>query len=43
MEDIMYSLDIEGAEYLVLQTLPWDKLDIQVSKSGQDCVMCVVT
>ena len=24
------SLDIEGAELLVLQTLPWDKLDIEV-------------
>ena len=24
------SLDIEGAELLVLETLPWDKLDIEV-------------
>ena len=24
------SLDIEGAELLVLKTLPWDKLDIEV-------------
>ena len=25
-----FSLDIEGAELLVLQSLPWDKLDIEV-------------
>ena len=25
-----FSLDIEGAEYPVLQTIPWDKVDIQV-------------
>ena len=24
------SLDIEGAEFLVLQTIPWDKVDIEV-------------
>ena len=24
------SLDIEGAEYPVLQTIPWDKVDIEV-------------
>ena len=26
----IYSLDIEGAEYAVLKTIPWDKVDIQV-------------
>ena len=25
-----FSLDIEGAEYLVLQSIPWDKVDIEV-------------
>jgi hypothetical protein len=25
-----FSLDIEGAEFPVLQTIPWDKVDIQV-------------
>ena len=23
-------MDIEGAEFLVLQTIPWDKVDIEV-------------
>ena len=27
---ISFSLDIEGTELLVLKTLPWDKLDIEV-------------
>ena len=26
----IFSLDIEGAEFAVLKTLPWDKVDIQV-------------
>ncbi len=26
-----FVLDIEGAEYLVLKTIPWDKVDIEVS------------
>ena len=26
---ICFSLDIEGAEYEVLKTVPWDKVDIQ--------------
>ena len=26
----MFSLDIEGAEFPVLKTLPWDKVDIKV-------------
>jgi hypothetical protein len=26
----LFSLDIEGAEFRVLQTLPWDKVDIRV-------------
>ena len=26
----IYSLDIEGAEYPVLQTIPWDKVNIRV-------------
>ena len=25
-----FSLDIEGAEHLVLKTIPWDKVNIQV-------------
>ena len=25
-----FSLDIEGAEFLVLQSIPWDKVDIEV-------------
>ncbi len=25
-----FSLDIEGAEFPVLKTIPWDKVDIQV-------------
>lgn len=25
-----FSLDVEGAEYKVLQTIPWDKVDIKV-------------
>ena len=25
-----FSLDIEGAEFLVLQTIPWDRVDIEV-------------
>ena len=28
---MLFSLDIEGAEFLVLQTIPWDKVDIEVS------------
>ena len=27
---ICFSLDVEGAEFAILQTLPWDKVDIQV-------------
>ena len=27
---IHFSLDIEGAEFLVLKTIPWDKVDIEV-------------
>ena len=26
----IFSLDIEGAEYEVLKTVPWDKVDIEV-------------
>ena len=26
----IFSLDIEGAEFAVLKTVPWDKVDIQV-------------
>jgi hypothetical protein len=26
----LFSLDIEGAEFQVLKTLPWDKVDIKV-------------
>ena len=26
-----FSLDVEGAEFAILQTIPWDKVDIQVS------------
>ena len=26
----LFSLDIEGAEFQVLQTIPWDKVDIRV-------------
>ena len=26
----LFSLDIEGAEYEVLKTIPWDKVDIEV-------------
>ena len=26
----MFSLDIEGAEFGVLKTVPWDKVDIEV-------------
>ena len=29
------SLDIEGAEFQVLQTLPWDRVDIEVSSHRQ--------
>ena len=25
-----FSLDLEGAEFAVLKTIPWDKVDIQV-------------
>ena len=25
-----FSLDVEGAEYKVLQTIPWDQVDIKV-------------
>ena len=28
---LFFSLDIEGAEYEVLKTVPWDKVDIEVS------------
>ena len=27
---LLFSLDIEGAEFAVLKTIPWDKVDIQV-------------
>ena len=27
----LFILDIEGAEYLVLKNIPWDKVDIEVS------------
>ena len=30
------SLDIEGAEFEVLKTIPWDKVDIEVRR-GLDC------
>ena len=28
---LFFSLDVEGAEFPILQTIPWDKVDIQVS------------
>ncbi len=27
----LFILDIEGTEYLILKTIPWDKVDIEVS------------
>ena len=27
---LIFSLDIEGAEFAVLKTVPWEKVDIQV-------------
>ena len=27
---LLFSLDIEGAEFAVLKTIPWDKVDIEV-------------
>ena len=34
------SLDIEGAEFQVLQTIPWDKVDIEVCMYKCICVTC---
>lgn len=32
-----FSLDVEGAEYKVLQTIPWDKVDIKVRGQSTKC------
>ena len=29
-----FSLDVEGAEFAILQTIPWDKVDIQVGSQN---------
>ena len=31
MKFLAISLDVEGAEFAILLTIPWDKVDIQVS------------
>ena len=29
-----FSLDVEGAEFAILLTIPWDKVDIQVGSQN---------
>ncbi len=36
-----FSLDVEGAEFAILRTIPWDKVDIQVHTHRSSTSVCL--